>query len=100
MQDYPALLALAEILRRNSFEAAAHALSVTPSAISQRIRSLENRMGCVLIDRGPPLRATPTGLRLAAHLDRVRLLESPLPGPADGAPPVIRIAVNADSLAS
>lgn len=100
MYDYPALRALAEILRRGSFEAAAHALSVSPSAISQRIRGLEDRLGSVLIDRGPPLRGTPAGLRLAAHLDQVRLLESALPGPDDTAPPVIRIAVNADSLAS
>lgn len=99
MLDYPALLALAEILRRGSFEGAAHALSVTPSAISQRIRNLEDRHGAVLIDRGPPLRGTSAGLRLAAHLDQVRLLEA---GMTDAAPdmPVLRIAINADSLAS
>lgn len=44
MLDYPALAALAEVLRRGSFEAAAAALHVTPSAISQRIRALEDRM--------------------------------------------------------
>lgn len=101
MLDYPALLALAEIIRRGSFEAAAHALSVTPSAISQRIRSLEDRIGSILIDRGPPLRGTEAGLRLAAHLDLVRLLESELgEGFAHDTPSVVRIAVNADSLAS
>ncbi len=99
MIDYPALLALAEVLRRGSFDAAAHALSVTPSAISQRIRNLEDRHGTVLIDRGPPLRGTAAGLRLAAHLDQVRLLEAGLTTtPPDT--PVLRIAVNADSLAS
>ncbi|MGR3746762.1 LysR family transcriptional regulator [Paracoccus sp. R12_2] len=82
MLDYRALHALAEILRRGSFEAAAHALSVTPSAISQRIRLLEERCGSVLIDRGPPLRGTPAGLRLATHLDQVRLMESALMGAA------------------
>ncbi|MDQ1898898.1 LysR family transcriptional regulator ArgP [Paracoccus sp. WLY502] len=99
MLDYPALAALAEVIRRNSFEAAAAALRVTPSAVSQRIRGLEDRMGCVLIDRGPPLKPTTEGLRLAAHLDRVRLLESVL---GDIAPerPVMRLAVNADSLAT
>lgn len=99
MMDYSALLALAEVLRRGSFEAAAHALSVTPSAISQRIRNLEDRSGTVLIDRGPPLRGTPAGLRLAAHLDQVRLLEAGLDD-APSATPVLRIAVNADSLAT
>lgn len=99
MLDYPALAALAEIVRRGSFDGAAAALRVTPSAISQRIRTLEDRMGVVLIDRGPPVRATAQGLRLAAHLDQVRLLEA---GLADVAPgqPVLRLAVNADSLAA
>lgn len=101
MLDYPALHALAEIIRRGSFESAAHALAITPSAISQRIRGLEDRSGMVLLDRGPPVRGTEAGLRLAAHLDQVRLLETALEGGFDPAhPPVIRIAMNADSLAT
>ena len=98
MLDYPALAALAEVIRRSSFEAAAAALHVTPSAISQRVRTLEDRLGAVLIDRGPPVRATARGLRLAAHLDQVRLLEA---GLSEAGPdlPVLRLAVNADSLA-
>ncbi|RNF33742.1 LysR family transcriptional regulator ArgP [Paracoccus methylarcula] len=101
MLDYPALQALAEIIRRGSFEAAAHALAITPSAISQRIRNLEDRSGAVLIDRGPPVQGTEAGLRLAAHLDQVRLLESTLAGSyRPSQPPVIRIAMNADSLAT
>ena len=98
MLDYPALAALAEVIRRSSFEGAAAALHVTPSAISQRIRTLEDRLGAVLIDRGPPVRATARGLRLAAHLDQVRLLEA---GLSEAGPdlPVLRLAVNADSLA-
>ncbi|MDB6179440.1 LysR family transcriptional regulator ArgP [Paracoccus sp. Z330] len=99
MFDYPALLALAEILRRGSFEAAAHALSVTPSAISQRIRSLEERSGTTLIDRGPPITGTAEGLRLAAHLEQVRLLETALQL-QQGETPTIRVAVSADSLAT
>lgn len=100
MLDYPALLALSEVLRRGSFEAAAQALSVTPSAISQRIRGLEDRHGTALVDRGPPLRGTEAGLRLAAHLQKVRLLETQLSPAAHSGPPVIGIAVNADSLAT
>lgn len=99
MLDYPALTALAEVIRRGSFDAAAAALHVTPSAISQRIRALEDRMGAVLVDRGPPVTGTETGQRLAAHLDQVRLLESALDHHV-AATPVLRIAVNADSLAS
>lgn len=99
MLDYPALTALAEIVRRGSFDGAAAALGVTPSAISQRIRSLEDRLGLVLLDRGPPVVPTAQGLRLTAHLDQVRLLEIGL-GSLETDRPVLRIAVNADSLAS
>ncbi|QFQ87239.1 ArgP/LysG family DNA-binding transcriptional regulator [Paracoccus kondratievae] len=102
MMDYAALSALAEIIRRGSFEAAATALGVTPSAVSQRIKGLEERLGQVLIHRGPPATGTETGLRLMQHLDQVRLLESTLAAslrPAGG-PAVLRLAVNADSLAT
>ena len=57
MLDYAALTALSEIIRRGSFDAAAAALGVTPSAISQRIKGLEERLGQVLIHRGPPATA-------------------------------------------
>lgn len=102
MLDYPALTALAEIIRRGSFEAAAHALAITPSAVSQRIKGLEDRLGQVLIHRGPPASGTAMGLRLAQHLDQVRLLESGL-DPAlrpEAGPAVLRLAINADSLAT
>ncbi|WP_323715777.1 LysR family transcriptional regulator ArgP [Paracoccus aminovorans] len=102
MLDYLALAALAEIIRRGSFEAAAAALNVTPSAVSQRIKGLEERMGQVLIHRGPPARGTETGLRLMQHLDQVRVLEDTLDAalrPASG-PATLRLAVNADSLAT
>ena len=98
MLDYPALTALAEILRRGSFEAAASSLGVTPSAISQRIKTLEERMGAVLIHRGPPPRGTDQALRLVQHLDQVRLLEAQLTPP--DRPTSLRLAVNADSLAT
>ncbi|SMO62435.1 LysR family transcriptional regulator ArgP [Paracoccus laeviglucosivorans] len=98
MLDYPALAALSEILRRGSFEGAAAALGVTPSAISQRIKGLEERMGEVLIQRGPPPRGTQKALRLVQHLDQVRLLEQALDPDAPKA--TLRIAVNADSLAT
>lgn len=102
MLDYAALTALAEIIRRGSFESAAAALGVTPSAISQRIKGLEERMGQVLLHRGPPARGTETGLRLMQHHDQVRLLETTLDAalrPAAG-PATLRLAMNADSLAT
>ncbi|WBU58316.1 LysR family transcriptional regulator ArgP [Paracoccus sediminicola] len=102
MIDYPALAALAEVTRRGSFEAAAHALGITQPAVSQRIKTLEARVGQVLLDRGPPITPTSAGQRLVAHLDQVRLLETGLGDGIGGASKqaVLRIAVNADSLAT
>jgi len=100
MLDYPALAALSEIIRRGSFEAAAAALGVTPSAVSQRIKGLEERLGQVLIHRGPPARGTPHGMRLMQHLDQVRLLEQTLGTEGTDRAATLRIAVNADSLAT
>ena len=80
MLDYSALAALVAVVREGSFERAARALHVTPSAISQRIRQLEERVGCPLVVREQPCRATETGRRLCQHVDRVRLLEQELQG--------------------
>lgn len=99
MLDYPQLQALSAVHRRGSFDLAAASLGVTPSAISQRIKALEDRIGTLLIRRGQPCTATETGLRLIQHFDAVMLMEAALPLP-DPAPVVTRIAVNADSLAS
>ena len=106
MLDYAALSALAAVIREGSFERAAQALFVTPSAVSQRIRSLEERVGCALVVRGQPCRATDTGRRLCQHVDRVRLLEQELQGALPALAPegltrvALPIAVNADSLAT
>lgn len=106
MLDYAALSALAAVVREGSFERAARALHVTPSAISQRIRMLEERVGCALVIRDTPCRATETGRRLCQHVDHVRLLEQELhdalPALApDGTSRVpLPVAVNADSLAT
>jgi LysR family transcriptional regulator (chromosome initiation inhibitor) len=100
MLDNSALLALSEVLRTGSFEQAAHALSVTPSAISQRIKALEERVGAPLVLRGAPCTGTETARRLARHIERIQLLERDLALSPQSRPPRIRIAVNADSLAS
>ena len=106
MLDYAALSALAAVVREGSFERAAQALFVTPSAVSQRIRALEERVGCALVVRGQPCRPTDAGRRLCQHVDRVRLLEQELQGtlptlaPQGPARAALPIAVNADSLAT
>lgn len=102
MLDYPALQALAAVIRDGSFERAARTLRITPSAVSQRVRGLEERLGAILVVRGQPCRPTDLGRTLCAHADRVSLLEADL-GLAEAAtlgPGPLRIAVNADSLAT
>lgn len=105
MLDYGLLSALAAVVRTGSFERAAQHLNVTPSAVSQRIKLLEERIGAVLVIRGQPCTATEAGQRLCQHVEQVALLESALsqalPGVQPNAGPVtLRIAVNADSLAT
>ena len=106
MLDYASLSALAAVVREGSFERAARALHVTPSAISQRIRLLEERAGCALVVRGQPCRATDAGRRLCHHVDRVHLLEQELQLKLPGLSPesvtrvTLPVAVNADSLAT
>lgn len=106
MLDYAALSALAAVIREGSFERAARALHVTPSAVSQRVRLLEERVGCALVVRDQPCRPTLTGRRLCQHVDRVRLLEQDLHGTLPALAPkgvarvTLPVAVNADSLAT
>lgn len=106
MLDYAAIYALCTVVREGSFERAARALHVTPSAVSQRVRLLEERVGCALVVRGQPCLPTETGRRLCQHADRVQLLEQALQDtlPAlapDGLTRVsLPVAVNADSLAT
>jgi LysR family transcriptional regulator (chromosome initiation inhibitor) len=106
MLDYAALAALAAVIREGSFDRAALALHVSPSAVSQRIRLLEEKVGCALVVRGQPCVATDTGRRLCQHVDRVRLLEQELQGTLPALAPegvarvALPIAVNADSLAT
>nr|MCU0921207.1 LysR family transcriptional regulator ArgP [Burkholderiaceae bacterium] len=107
MLDYASLAALAAVVREGSFERAARTLHVTPSAVSQRIRLLEERVGCALVVRAQPCRATETGRRLCQHVDRVRLLEHELHGTLPVLAPkgsearvALPVAVNADSLAT
>jgi LysR family transcriptional regulator (chromosome initiation inhibitor) len=106
MLDYSSLSALAAVVREGSFERAARALCVTPSAVSQRIRLLEDRIGCALVVRGQPCIATETGRRLCQHVDRVHLLEQDLQETLPALAPegmsrvTLPIAVNADSLAT
>lgn len=106
MIDYSALRAVAMVVQTGSFEKAARALSVTPSAISQRVKHLEERLGAVLIERGTPCTATEKGDWLCRHIEQVGMLERELlaelpglSGSENSAQRVtLHIATNADSL--
>jgi LysR family transcriptional regulator, chromosome initiation inhibitor len=106
MLDYASLAAVAAIVREGNFERAARTLNVTPSAISQRVKQLEERLGCVLIVRGQPCIATETGRLLCRHVEQVGMLEQDLrnvvprvaPSGKDHGRVTLRVAVNADSL--
>ncbi|MGQ7845608.1 LysR family transcriptional regulator ArgP [Granulosicoccus sp. 3-233] len=105
MLDYDALATLTAVLQTGSFEQAARRLHVTPSAVSQRVRQLEQRLGAPLVIRAQPCHATAVGERLLRHTQDVALLESRLATtmpdivPA-GVSPTLRIAVNADTLST
>ncbi|MEM5437394.1 LysR family transcriptional regulator ArgP [Paraburkholderia diazotrophica] len=105
MLDYALLDALAAVVRHGSFDRAATALNVTPSAISQRVKLLEERVGSVLVKRGQPCTATTSGALLCRHTERVQLLEAELTGRVPDLPgallepwPTLRVAVNDDSV--
>ena len=95
------LLAVAD---EGTFDAAAAALHVTPSAVSQRVKALEQGIGRVLLLRTKPVALTASGevvVRFARQLARLELDTRAELGMADtGEPAVLPIAVNADSLAT
>jgi LysR family transcriptional regulator (chromosome initiation inhibitor) len=106
MIDYASLRAIAAIVQTGSFEKAARMLHVTPSAVSQRVRQLEDRLGTALVVRASPCTATEKGAWLCRHMEQVGMLESELfthlPG-LGGSPSgvdrvTVHVATNADSL--
>ena len=108
--DPDALECLAAIVEEGGFERAAQRLSVTQSAVSQRLRALESQVGTVLIVRSRPLKATAAGQLLLKHTKMLRLLRADLerdlqelaPSSLGGAREEerISIAINADSIAT
>ncbi|TNI94056.1 LysR family transcriptional regulator ArgP [Aeromonas allosaccharophila] len=102
--DYKLLRALDAVLQEQNFDRAAKSLHITQSAISQRIKQLEQQFAEPLLIRSQPLQATPLGQKLLAHYRQVHQLELELAGeltPDEPQGPIrISIAVNADSLAT
>lgn len=98
------LRALNAAVTEGTFEAAARALLVTPSAISQRIKALEDTAGRILLQRTKPVRPTESGLAVLRLARQFELLAGDTARELGGAdrpadqPIRIPLAVNADSL--
>jgi len=103
MLDYRLVEALAAVIDEGGFERAAARLLVTQSAVSQRVRQLEDEVGRVLVLRESPPRPTEAGERLLRHWRQVADLEAEALGALGperaGAHPQVRLAANPDSLA-
>jgi LysR family transcriptional regulator (chromosome initiation inhibitor) len=105
--DLAQLRALQAAVAEGTLEAAARALHVTPSAVSQRLKALETATGRVLLVRSKPVQVTASGeavLRLARQVDlltadAVRELGDAAAEFGEIRPVTLPIAVNADSLA-
>jgi len=108
--DPAALECLAAIVEEGGFDRAAQRLSITQSAVSQRLRALEAQVGTVLVVRSRPLKPTAAGQLLLKHTKQIRLLRADLerdlgelaPSSAGGGREDERIslAINADSIAT
>lgn len=102
--DPQAALTVAATVEEGTLEAAAHRLSITPSAVSLRIKALEQTVGQRLVVRSKPVRATPAGLEVVRFARRFAVMHHEtaerlgLTDASHRAP--VAIAVNADSLAT
>lgn len=103
--DVGQLRALRAAAAEGTLEAAARSLHVTPSAISQRLKSLEINAGAVLFVRSKPIRMTAAGESVLRLARQVELLADELTGELTGSAagrgrPTVTLAVNADSMAT
>ena len=102
MIDYKLLNALAMVIQEGGFERAAKVLLLTQSAVSQRIRLLEDQCGQLLLTRTTPPLPTEAGKVLLKHYQQVHMLEAglnqTLKGTSEALPQQLAIGINADSL--
>jgi len=104
MIDYKLLEAFAMVVQEGGFEKAANLLNLTQSAVSQRVRLLEDRAGKILLTRSTPPEPTGAGELFVKHYQQVKLLEDGLArglnSPEETGPIRMSVGVNADSLAN
>jgi len=104
MIDYRQLQAFATVIEEQSFDKAARRLFLTQSAVSQRVKQLEESLGQLLIIRSQPLHPTAAGQKLLRHYRQINLLQSELVESLgeDEAKGFTKLAIglNADTLAT
>src|SRR5690606_23585710 len=107
MIDPRQLDALAAVVEHGGFGPAARSLKLTLSAVSLRLKSLEDQLGQRLLVRGKRVRATPAGQALLGHVKQVRLMEADLLAGLRGGETragegwqSLSVAINADSVAT
>lgn len=93
---------LLAILDEGSFENASLALSISPSAVSQRVKALEKTVGRVLVSRTQPAVATEAGEVLVQAARKMTLLQDETRQQLSErlAEIPLSIAINADSLST
>ncbi|BDZ37406.1 LysR family transcriptional regulator [Microbacterium suwonense] len=74
---------VAAAIDEGSFDAAARRLHITPSAVSQRIKAVEQQLGRVVVVRSRPVRATEAGRPSSDWRGRSSCW-STMPSPASG----------------
>ena len=104
MLDYKLIEALAMVVQEGGFDRAARRLNLTQSAVSQRIKLLEEQTGQILLARTNPPRPNQAGRRLVKHYLQVKRLEDDL---LDTLTPseqndfvAMAVGINGDSLAT
>lgn len=102
--QFEQLRTFAAVMDEGTLEAAARSLNVTPSAISQRLKAMEDAAGQILLQRTNPVRPTPAGEAILRFARQVRQLEwdaqQELGGRRDRPVAPIPLVVNADSLST
>ncbi|BAS11397.1 uncharacterized HTH-type transcriptional regulator Mb2007c [Arthrobacter sp. Hiyo4] len=104
MFQFEQLRTFAAVVDEGTLEAAARSLYVTPSAISQRLKAMEDAAGQILLQRTNPARPTPAGEAILRFARQVRQLEWDAQqelGQSRHRPTApIPLVVNADSLST
>lgn len=103
MLDTRDLMTFLAVIEEESFEAAAKALHVTPGAVSQRIKQLEESVGTLLVKRLLPTQVTLAGevvLRLAQQVRMLQMDARQALSEANTVNTRLTIALNDDSLSA